>query len=240
MNTKTWIIFGVICVAIFGGLIYVSKKDQVSIDFSKVDVKAVQAASPENGNIADHVAGSATSKVRVVEYGDLQCPACGGAHPGLKKIIEDYGDKIGFVFRNFPLTSIHPNALAASTAVEAAGLQGKYWEMNNLLYETQTSWSNLSPDDRTTKFSTLASQIGLNADKFKKDLSSSDISKKISYDQALGRKQNVTGTPSIFVNGEKLKDEVSSSLVKGNAKPLRELLNEKLKENGVEPPAATE
>lgn len=240
MNTKTWIIFGVICVAIFGGLIYISKKDQVSIDFNKVDVKAVQAASPENGNIADHVAGSPDSKVRIVEYGDLQCPACGGAHPGLKKIIEDYGDKIGFVFRNFPLTSIHPNALAASTAVEAAGLQGKYWEMNNLLYETQTSWSNLSPDDRTSKFSTLAGQIGLNADKFKADLSSANISKKISYDQALGRKQNVTGTPSIFVNGEKLKDEVSSSLVKGDAKPLRELLNEKLKENGVEPPAITE
>lgn len=237
MNTKTWIIFGVIVVAIFGGLIYISKKDQVSIDLSKVEVNAIQAAEAQNGNIAEHVIGSPDSKVRIIEYGDIQCPACGGAHPGLKKISEDYGDKIGFVFRNFPLTSIHPNALAAATVVEAAGLQGKYWEMNNLLYETQTSWSNLSTDDRTGRFNGYAQQLNLNMDTFKKDLESTNISKKIAYDQALGRKQGVSGTPSIFVNGTKIPDEVSSKLVKGDAQPLRELLNTKLKENGIEPPA---
>lgn len=239
MNTKTWIIFGVIVVAIFGGLIYISKKDQVVIDVSKVDVTAIQAASAQNGNIAEHVTGNPNSKVRIVEYGDIQCPACGGAHPGLKKVTEDYGDKIGFVFRNFPLTSIHPNALASATVVEAAGLQGKYWEMNNLLYGTQSSWSNLSSDDRTGRFNTYAQQLKLDMDKFKKDLESSSISQKISYDQALGRKQGVTGTPSIFVNGEKLSDSVSGKLVQGDAKPLRDLLDAKLKENGIEPPTAT-
>ena len=236
MNKKTWIIFAVICVAIFGTLIFISKKSQVTVDTNKIDVNAVQAASPENGNIADHVAGSAAAKVRLIEYGDMQCPACGGAHPGIKQIVADYGDKIGFVFRNYPLTTIHPNALAAATAVEAAGLQGKYWEMNNLLYETQSSWSNLSPEDRTGKFSDYAAQVGLDGEKFKKDLSSSSISKKISFDQALGRKLNVTGTPGLFLNGEKLSDEVSGSLVKGDATPLRELIDRKLKENGITPP----
>lgn len=240
MNTKTWIIFGVICVAILGGLIYISKKDQISINVDKIDANAIQAASPENGNIADHVAGSPTSKIRLIEYGDLQCPACEGAHPGIKQIVADYGDKIGFVFRNFPLTTAHPNALAAAAAVEAAGLQDKYWEMNNLLYETQTSWSNLSSDERTNKFADYAKQVGADATKFKNDLGSQNISKKIAYDQAIGRKINVTGTPSLFLNGEKLSEDISGSLVKGDAKPLRELLNTKLKENGVEPPAATE
>lgn len=236
MNKKTWIIFAVICVAIFGGLIYLSKKDQVSIDVNKIDVKAIQAASPENGNIADHVAGSSDAKVRLIEYGDMQCPACGGAHPGIKQIVADYGDKIGFVFRNFPLTTIHPNALSAAAAVEAAGLQGKYWEMNNLLYENQSSWSNASSDERTGKFNEFANRLGLDLDKFKTDLSASNISKKIAYDQALGRKLNVTGTPGLYLNGEKLSEEVANSLVKGDATKLRELIDRKLRENGIEPP----
>lgn len=237
MNKKTWIIFAVICVAIFGTIIYISRKNQIYIDTSKIDANAIQAASPENGNIADHVAGSPTAKVRLIEYGDIQCPACGGAHPGIKQIIADYGDKIGFVFRNFPLTSAHPNALAAAAAAEAAGLQGKYWQMNDFLYEHQSGWSNASTNERTGKFIDYASQIGLDVEKFKTDLDSSSISRKIEYDQAIGGKVGVTGTPSLYLNGEKLSEEAANNLVKGDAAKLRELINTKLRENGVEPPA---
>lgn len=239
MSTKTWIIFGVICVALLGGLIAVSRSQKPSVDTSGIDANSVIAASASNGNIADHIEGSATSQVRLIEYGDFQCTSCGGAHPGIKKIVEDYGDKIGFVFRNFPLTSIHPNALAAATAVEAAGLQGKYWEMHNLLFENQEAWSSLSTDQRTTKFVEYAAQIGVaNTEKYKTALSSEDIGKKISFDQKLGRDLGVSGTPAFFLNGEKVNDTISGSIVQGDAGPLRELINTKLKEKGIEAPAA--
>lgn len=238
MSTKTWIIFGVICVALLGGLIAVSRSQKPSVDTSGVDANSIIAASSNNGEIADHVLGSATSQVRLVEYGDFQCPSCGGAHPGIKKITEDYGDKIGFVFRNFPLTSIHPNALAAATAVEAAGTQGKYWEMHNLLFESQDSWSSLSAEQRTSKFVAYATQVGVtNNDKYKTDLSAENITKKITFDQKLGKDLGVSGTPTFFLNGEKVNTEISGKIVQGDAKPLRDLINTKLKEKGIEAPA---
>ena len=237
MNTKTWIIFGVICVAILGGLITFSRLQKPAADTSGVDSSSIIAASDANGDIADHVEGSTTSPVRLIEYGDFQCPSCGGAHPGIKSITADYGDKIGFVFRNFPLTSAHPNALAAATAVEAAGLQGKYWEMHNIVFETQQEWSTLSAQQRTDKFISLATQAGVsNTEKFKTDLSSKNITKKIAFDQALGRSLKVSGTPTFFLNGERLDTGVSNSLVRGDDKPLREVLDKKLKENNIATP----
>lgn len=237
MNTKTWIIFGVICVAVLGGIIALSKKDKISIDVSNVDTNSVIKASAQNGNIGDHLAGSATSPVRLIEYGDIQCPSCGGAHPGIKKIIADYGDKIGFVFRNFPLTTMHPNALAAATAAEAAGLQGKYWEMNNILYENQNTWNSLSTDKRTDMFVSLARQVGVDETKFRAALSSADIAKKIAFDQALGGKIGVNATPTFYLNGEKVDDATSSKIVQGDASAFRALLDSKLKENNITPPA---
>lgn len=237
MNTKTWIIFGVICVALLGGLIAYSRSQNPAVDTSGVDANKIIPASEANGNIADHVEGSKDAKVVLIEYGDFQCPSCGSAHPGIKKITEDYGDKIAFVFRNFPLTSIHPNAVAAASAVEAAGLQGKYWQMHDLVFENQNAWSSLSADQRTNKFVEIATQSGIgDLEKFRTDLSSKDISKKISFDQALGRGKGVTGTPSFYLNGEKIPDDASSKIVQGDASALRALIDSKLKENGVEPP----
>lgn len=237
MNTKTWIIFGVVCVALLGGLIALSRSQNPSTDISGVDANSIIDASAANGNIGDHVDGNRDSKVVLIEYGDFQCPGCGSIHPGLKKIVEDYNDKIAFVFRNFPLTSMHPNAVAAATAVEAAGLQNKYWPMHNLVFENQNLWNNLSAAQRTDKFIELATQAGVeNIDKFKTDLSAKSIGQKISFDQSLGKSQDVTGTPTLLLNGEKIESDASNGLTDGNDKAFRELLNSKLKENGIEPP----
>lgn len=238
MNSKTWIIFGVICVALLGGLIAFSRSQNPGVDVSGVDANGIIAASNANGDIADHVDGKRDSKVILIEYGDFQCPGCGAIHPGVKKIMEDYSDKIAFVFRNFPLTSMHPNAVAAATAVEAAGLQDKYWPMHNLVFENQNSWSQVSAAQRTDRFIELAKQAGVtDIDKFKADLSSKNIGQKISFDQALGKSKGVTGTPSLFLNGEKVESKVSNSLTSGDDKAFREMLDSKLKENGIEPPA---
>lgn len=239
MNTKSWVIFGAICVLLFGGLIYFSKQNNVGVDLNGVDIDKVIAASDQNGNIADHTLGDPSSKVVLLEYGDFQCPSCGGVDPGIKKITEDYGDKIGFIFRNFPLTSIHPNALAAATAAEAAGLQGKYWEMHNALFEDQSTWSGLSAEQRTAKFVEYARLSGVTDEaKFKTDLTNSAVASKIGFDQAIARKKEVTATPTFYLNGEKVDSEVSGKLAQGDATAIRALIDRKLKENNIEPPAS--
>ena len=108
MTPTRWIIFAVVAVLVLVGLATLAKKD--SIDVSQVDATSVIS----NDKFKDHVFGKADSKVVLIEYADFQCPGCAAAHPQLKAIIEEYKDKIAFVYRAFPLTSIHPNALAAA------------------------------------------------------------------------------------------------------------------------------
>jgi protein-disulfide isomerase len=205
MTKEGWIIFATLCVGILAGLIYFAQKDKT--DVSGIDETKVVAASHANGTIGDHIEGAASSKVVLIEYGDFQCPGCGSAHPVMKKIVEKYKDKIAFVFRNYPLYTAHPNAYAAATAAESAGLQGKYWEMHNRLYENQSAWSSLGGDQRTDYFVAAASDLGLNTDQFKKDLDNDAIKKKIGFDEALGRKANLSGTPSFYLNGKSVGDQ---------------------------------
>ena len=202
MTTKSWIIFSVLCIAILGGLIWVSRGDR--IDVTDIDPTVVQIASNKNGQIADHTYGNMNSKVVLIEYGDYQCPGCGSAAPVIKKVVDKYKDKIGFVFRNFPLYEKHPNAFAASATAEAAGLQGKYWEMHEKLYANQDAWSQLSGVDRTNYFASLADQIGLKGSDLTSHLDDASIKKKIDFDTALGKKAGITGTPSFYLNGKEV------------------------------------
>jgi protein-disulfide isomerase len=198
------------------------------IDVSKVDINTVQTASKQNGNIADHVFGKTGSKVTLIEYGDFQCPGCGTEHKNIKTMIEKYKDQLQFVFRNFPLTSIHPNAKAAAAAVEAAGLQGKYWEMHNKIYESQSDWETLTGTDRSNKFASYAKEFGLNVTKFNTDIEADPISEKISYDQALSKKAEVDVTPTFYLNGTKLDPKIWSDDTK-----LKEAINTELKKAGI-------
>ncbi|MEO5950591.1 MAG: thioredoxin domain-containing protein [Candidatus Saccharimonadales bacterium] len=200
MSKKTWIIFVAAVVVLFGGLIFLSNKSK--IDVSQVDTNKINPASVQSGDIADHVFGKADSKVVVIEYGDFQCPTCGSVYPNMKTVTDKYKDQIAFVFRNFPITTIHPNARAAAAAVEAAGLQDKYWDMYNRLYQAQTQWSSLSATDRTSYFDAAAKDLGLNLDTFNTDIASDKVNQKISYDQAVAKKINVTGTPTVYMNGK--------------------------------------
>jgi len=228
MSKVAWIIFSAIIVVVFGGLIIYSRAANPAVDVGSVNTNAVIAASEGSGNIADHVFGKADSKVILVEYGDYQCPSCGAAHPQIKAVTEEYKDKIAFVFRNFPLTTIHPNARAAAASVEAAGLQGKYWEMNNLVYESQSDWENLTGTARTDKFTAYAVSLNLNKDTFLKDLAGSAVGKKISFDQAIGKKIGVEATPSFYLNGEKLPEATANAIVQGSTSELKTLLDQKL------------
>jgi protein-disulfide isomerase len=228
MSKVRWIIFGAIIVLVLGGLVIYSRVSNPAIDVSKVDTNTILPATAQSGDIADHVFGNANSKVLFVEYGDFQCPSCGGAYAQVKAATEQYQDKVAFVFRNFPLTTIHANARAAAAAAEAAGLQGKYWEMHNMLYEGQADWENLTGDQRTSVFVSYASQLSLDQAKFKTDLAGSQVNKKISFDQALGNKVGVNATPTFYINGTKISDSDSGQIVQGSTTVLTGLFDKAL------------
>lgn len=227
MSKKTWIIFIVVCLAIFGGLIYISKSNKV--DVSKINDSKVLTANKDSGDIADHVFGKADSKVVLVEYGDFQCPYCGQAYPKLKTLSQDYKDKIAFVFRNNPIPSLHPNAKAAAAAAEAAGLQGKYWEMHDKLYETQNDWSTLDTNTRTDKYVEYAKAVGIaDLNKFRTDMGLEKVNAKINFDLSLGIKAGVTGTPTFVLNGQKISDDLGTNIISGNGKDFRAAIDKAL------------
>lgn len=230
MGKVGWIIFSVIAVGILAVLIATSGNSK--LDVSSVDLNVAHSASENSGNIADHVFGKIDSPVTLIEYGDFQCPGCGGAHPRVKAITEEYKDQLQFIFRNFPLTSIHPNAKAAAAVVEAAGLQGKYWEMHNLVFENQQAWSLLTGTERTDTFDGYARQLGLDITKFSTDWASEAVAQKITFDQALGKKAGVDSTPTFYLNGVKL-----DQAVWGDDDALRAAINTELTKANIALPA---
>lgn len=206
VNTKTWIIFAAVCVAVLAGLVATQRGNQINV--SNVDESKVIAASEQNGNIGDHVYETKTGKATLIEYGDFQCPACKMAYPNVKALADEYKDKLVFIFRNLPLTSMHPNARAGAAAAEAAGLQDKYWEMNSKLYEEQDSWGNAAADKRLSFFEGYAKQVGIkDIEKFKTDMQSKAVSDKINFDMALAKKIGANSTPHILLNGKKLESD---------------------------------
>jgi len=154
------------------------------------------------GTLTQHVEGQGTTGVTLVEYGDYQCPYCGEYFPTVKQVVAEYGDKIKFQFRNFPLTSLHQNAFAAARAAEAAALQNKFWEMHDLLYQSQNVWSGLSNPLPT--FDQFAQQLNLNLNQFKSDYASIKVNNLINADEAEGNKLNVQGTPTFFLDGKEI------------------------------------
>jgi len=149
----------------------------------------------------------ATSKgvVTIDEYGDYQCPPCGALHPIIKSLKSEYGDRIQFAFHHFPLTQIHSHALEASSAAAAAGLQGKFWEMHNLLYENQSVWSEVG-DFRPIVLD-FARKIGLDLQRFMRDIDGIQVVTLIRDDATRGNLLGVNSTPTIFINGQMIANE---------------------------------
>jgi protein-disulfide isomerase len=138
--------------------------------------------------------GSNDAPVTLVQYGDYQCPYCGEAFPIVKHLQKEMGGDLRFIYRNFPLTEIHPHALAAACAAEAAALQGWFWEMHDLLYENQRKLRN--PD-----LIARAQTLKLNIETFMRDLSSDEVIARIQEDFSGGIRSGVNGTPTFFING---------------------------------------
>ncbi len=155
-------------------------------------------------SFSDWMKGSPLAKTTLIEYSDLQCPACRSYYPVMKKIEKEFGPSVQIVFRHYPLEGIHKNALGAAYATEAAGKQGKFWEMHDRLFEEQDQWSELA--DPKEKFREYAKQIQLSVEQFEKDMASDEIKDRVRRTIKNATDAGIDSTPTFYLNGEKLKN----------------------------------
>jgi protein-disulfide isomerase len=179
------------------------------VDVSKYDTSKVIAANSDNGGIADHVKGNLeTAKVVIFEYADYACSGCATVNPWIKEIAKEYKDDLAIVFRVFPLVKGHPNAIAAASAVEAAGLQGYWEEYGNLVFENQAEWFYLTGDKRTNMFASYFETVSKgkgDVEKFKADMAGDAVKAKVSFDRSISESLNLSATPSFFdENGKEI------------------------------------
>lgn len=144
----------------------------------------------------DNQQGNPLAPLVLVEYGDYQCPHCGKAYPVIKKLQEEFGENLHFVFRNFALTKIHPYAFLAAVSSEAAAKQNAFWEMHDWLFENQV---HITPGN----IKAFAQSLNLNIDQFTQDLESEMLKSKVESDFMGGMRSGVNATPSFFINGQK-------------------------------------
>ena len=202
-----WGGFIIVIALIVWGMIAANKK---AAEISGAGGAQVKLENPVTS--ADWTSGSSSAPVTLVEYGDYQCPSCGAFYPVVKNILAAEGpSNVYFVFRNFPLPQ-HANAMIAAEAAGAAGLQGKYWEMHDALYENQNDWVNLS--DPTSVFEGYASKIGIDTTKFVKDLKSPDVYNRVVSDLKQAQQNNLDYTPTFFVNGVRIDNPTSEAAFK--------------------------
>jgi len=149
-----------------------------------------------------HTLGSPNAPARLEEFGDFQCPPCGAFHPILQQMHAEFGDKLQITFREFPLYPNHQHSVVAASAAEAAGLQGKFWEMHDLIYEHQNDWKDKF--DVRPIFEGYAKQIGLDIDRWKQDSVSEQVARRITSDGNRGHSMGVSGTPTVFLNGREV------------------------------------
>jgi protein-disulfide isomerase len=201
-----WFIVGFIVIVTAGAIIAGayssstgSSANNASSTFVATTVPAITAADWSEGN--------PNAKVSLVEYGDFECPACGEYAPIIQQLVQNYSSTVQFVFRNFPLYTVHPFAGVSAQAAEAAGLEGgaaKYWAMHDILYAKQDEWStnsSLTPAQVVSQYlDGYAQSIGLNVNTFNSDINATSVAQKIQADVNSGTAAQIDHTPTFFVN----------------------------------------
>lgn len=152
----------------------------------------------------DPATGNPNAKVTLVEYADFQCPACAAYHPFVKQLLIDYKNKIYFVYRYFPLTAVHQNAMISALSAYAAGQQSKFWEMHDMIFQTQNSWAN--SQKAREAFIDYAKKLNLDINKFTKDIDSEKAKNFINDAYNKGAAIGVNSTPTFFINGSKIQN----------------------------------
>jgi protein-disulfide isomerase len=161
----------------------------------------------------DHHRGPLNAPIKLVEYGDFECPHCGKAFYELEQVVQDMGDKMCFVYRHFPLREIHPHAEIAALASEAAHLQGKFWEMHHLIFQNQDGLS-----EQTLLY--FAQMTGMDMNRFKTDIQRPEVAEKVKNDFMGGIRSGVNGTPTVFLNGYRFNFPVTYDNIVGAIQEL--------------------
>jgi protein-disulfide isomerase len=174
------------------------------IAFAVIRMMAISPPTVSEVVAGDHVKGNPDALVTLIEYSDLQCPACRAQNDVIAKAWPPIKNSVRFVYRHFPLTQTHPHALEASYYAEAAALQGKFWEMHDLMFAQQQQWSRLK--DVTPVFDGFVANLGLDKEQFAKDVVSAAVKEKVATDLQSAKSARVAATPSFFLNGEPLTD----------------------------------
>lgn len=160
---------------------------------------------------SDWQKGPDEAQLTLVEYSDFQCPACAKYYPIVSRLLNDF-DQLKVVYRHFPISQIHANAQLAAQAAEAAGRQGKFWQMHDKLFDFQTLWSE--SDDPEEQFISFAEDLELDVNQFKNDLKSDEIKSQVEEDYLSGRRLGVNSTPTFFLNGERLQNPANYEVFK--------------------------
>jgi protein-disulfide isomerase len=174
-----------------GAMLYRTKRAQI------LPVAENRSLSGKSGTESLHIRGNPDAPVTLEEFGDFQCPPCGNFAGFAEELLKEYDSRLRIVFRNFPLAP-HEHAREAALAAEAAGLQGHFWEMHDVLYREQAVWTK-APNVREL-FESYAGTIGLNVDQFKKDIDGEKARERVDSDRALGDSLGIKLTPSLFIN----------------------------------------
>ena len=186
-----WTIFILVAVVLVGAAVLYGKN--------------ISKQANEGVVITEHIKGNKEATITLTEYSDFQCPACASFTEVVDEVLAEYGNDIRFEYKHFPLISIHPQAVAGGIAAEAAGQQGKFFEMHDKLFENQKTWST-SPNPQTF-FNQYAEEIGLDVDQFKRQYKSSVLRDQVMSGYNEARELGLTGTPSFFLNGQRMSFE---------------------------------
>jgi len=204
-SSLPFVIIGVVLVAVTATVVLMSRPSASNSSTPTQNTTASQSPTqrqaPQPGAPNPYTRGMPTARVTVEEFSDFQCPACGALEPGLRRVMKDYEDRVLFIFRNYPL-QMHKYAFLASRAAEAAGQQGKFWGMHDLLYDNQKEWSE-SMEPRV-QFDSYATRLGLDVQRFKADMERQDLAERVKSDLLRGNSLGVKGTPTVYLNGREL------------------------------------
>ena len=184
-----------------GALLFRIKQQRITAARLAAEAAATNAPSRDSGAQPPHLRGAANAPVTLEEFGDFECRPCGELSPVLEKIEQDYGANLRVIFRQFPL-AVHRHALDAARASEAAGLQGHFWEMHDLLYHNRFIWPGAA--DVRKAFEDFAKSAGLDVERFKKDMDSEQVNARIVADRERGTSLGVNQTPVVFINNRQL------------------------------------
>lgn len=220
--TKLFIILGLLAFA-FG----CSDKKGNTNTAAKTPANAAPTPNMTNAPIGatpPNMLGSPTATVTVEEFADFQCPTCAQIHTVMKNVQAAYGSRIKFIYRHYPLVQMHKNAYDASVAAEAAGMQGKFWDMQNLIFSNQQSWSNAS--DVRTIFEGYAEKLGIDVEKYKTDVNGLGAKNRVDADLQRGRALNISSTPTVYVNG------TSVPFPQMSVEGLRQIIDAELQKGG--------